>query len=293
MTTVTQKQPDKSTTDGTIDVLTENADNALLPAGDSFSEADRHFLAAETVAGNDFGELLEKNKSPFAVADATKWAIQLLDALNYLHNGNPPIAHLDIKPRNIKLFPNGQIKLLVFGSTENSAPKQSSNNNDFHYLPLEQIWESLDPASQKALANSYDETSEEVLKQPADARSDIYSLSATLYHLLTAKLPVDALERSIYALEDKSDPLLPPKQINPLIPLEISDILMKALEIKREPRFDSAMEMRRLLHPILLKLQKAETEKSKAKEKSNPLKHQPLKHLRLKRRRVKKFPRRW
>ncbi|HKP69852.1 MAG TPA: hypothetical protein VJV05_11260, partial [Pyrinomonadaceae bacterium] len=126
------------------------------------------------------------------------------------------------------------------------------------YSPMEQIWPGLDAASQKVITNSYDDRSERILKEPLDARSDIYSLGATLYFLATGSEPVDPLERSIDLLEGKLDPLREPTSVNSQIPPEISDVLMKALEIKRENRYDSAMIMRHVLQSAISRVQERE-----------------------------------
>ncbi|MDQ6787440.1 MAG: protein kinase, partial [Acidobacteriota bacterium] len=243
--------------------------DSILNVRDFFSETDRQFLVLESVEGDDLGELLEKNAGAFPLSDVTNWADQILDALNFLHTHQPPIFHRDIKPQNLKLTSDGKIKLLAFGVGKNSEAADKNQTFDsvaLHYLPLEQIWAGLDPASQKVITNSYDERSEKILRQPADAQSDIYALGATLYHLLTARVPIDALERSIEILDGKADPLLSANQINPLIPIEISDILVKAMELKRENRFDSAIIMRHVLRTALRHVKEREAEEAKKQE---------------------------
>jgi serine/threonine protein kinase len=244
VTTLTQQETLKQRFADEAKILTAIKHESLLPVHDYFSEIDRHYLVMEMTGGNNLSELIETGKKPFALSDAANWAEQLLDALQYLHTQVPPVIHRDIKPQNVKLATGGKIKLALGIQNPDAKVSTTVTNQTLHYLPLEQIWVGLDSASQKVIANSYDEKAERILEQPADARSDLYALGATLYHLLTARLPVDALERSIDILEGKSDPLTRPDQINPAIPPEISDILMKALEIKRENRFDSAVIMR-------------------------------------------------
>jgi hypothetical protein len=122
-----------------------------------------------------------------------------------------------------------------------------SSDGSLNYKALEQLWLGLDYASQKVISNSLDERSEEILRRPADASTDLYGLAATIYHLLTRTAPADALARTIDILDGNEDPLAPPHVVNPEIPAALSEFLMKALEIRRENRFSNASEMRHAL----------------------------------------------
>lgn len=245
-------------------ILTEIKHESLLQIHDYFSEADQHYLVTELVDGNNLSELAEKNKNPLALSDVTDWAEQMLDALHFLHTQTPPIIHRDIKPRNVKLTASGKIKLtLTVTPSADGKAGATIANQALHYLPLEQILGGLDSASQKVITNSYDEKSGRILEQPPDAKSDIYALGATLYYLLTARPPVDTLERSIDILEGKSDPLPTPHQLNSQVPPEISEVLMKALEIKREKRFDSAIIMRQAWRTALVRVKERASQATK------------------------------
>ena len=248
-------------------VLTEIKHESLLHVRDYFSEIDRQYLVLEYTDGSDLGELLKKSESSFALSDVANWADQLLNALSYLHSHTPPIIHGDINPRNLRLTSDNKIKLLTFDLAKNAQAKVNSavSNQNFvvstlHYLPLEQIWGGLDSATQRVITNSYDERAVRVLEQPADARSDIYALGATLYHLLTAQVPIDSLERSIDILEGKPDPLPLPHQLNPNIPPEVSEVLLKSMEIRREKRFFSAVIMRQVLRTAFVRMKEREAQ---------------------------------
>lgn len=244
--------------------LTEMKHESLLLVKNYFSEIDRHYLVTELINGNTLGELLEKKKGAFPLTDISNWADQLLDALNYLHTLNPQIIHGEVKPQNIRLSSTGKVKLLTFNLVQaDEKINMATANQTFDaaalpYLPLEQIWDGLDAASRKVILTNYDEKSEKILEQPTDSRSDVYSLAATLYHLLTARIPVDALTRSIDILEGKADPLQSPSQINSDVPKEVSDVLIKALEIKRENRFSSAVIMRQVLRTAFVRVKERE-----------------------------------
>ena len=235
---------------GEAKALSEIRHESLLSVQDYFSEIDRHYLVMEPVDGSDLTRYFDVDATQPAVSDVLSWADQLLDALEYLHTLPNPIIHRDIRPTSIRLTSNFRVKLLTAGiAPDGSDVIMASAGNQLdasvlNYRPLEQLWGGLDPASQKVIANSYDDAGRRELYKPLDARSDIYSLGATLYHLLSRTLPKDALERSIELLDGKSDPLEPPSTFSSSVSEDVSALIMKALELKREDRFQSAAEMR-------------------------------------------------
>ena len=247
--TVSQRESLKLAFTNQAKALTEIDHESLPHVHDFFSEIDRQYLVMEPVEGENLAAMLARNGRSFSVSQVTNWANQLLDALHCLHTHKPSIVHRNVSPENINLHPSGKITLLGIG-VENGA-ESADESSDLRYSPIEQIWPGLDAASQKAITNCYDDRSERILKEPLDARSDIYSLGATLYYLITGCEPVDPLERSIDILEGKLDPLREPTKVDPNIPAEVSDVLMKALEIKRENRYDSAFIMREVLRSVL------------------------------------------
>jgi serine/threonine-protein kinase len=270
VTTVSQRESLQLAFANQAKALTEIEHESLLHIHDYFSEIDRQYIVMEAVEGENLSELLASRKNPFSVSEVTTWADDLLDALNYLHSRKPAIIHRNINPANLKLGPSGKIKLIGVGVESGAdgefAGSSSGDSDNLRYSPMEQIWPGLDPASQKVITNSYDDRSERILKQPLDERSDIYSLGATLYFLTTGVEPVDPIERSIEILEGKLDPLREPTKVDSRIPPEISDVLMKALEIKRENRYDSAVIMRQVLKTALTRVQERVEEENREQE---------------------------
>ena len=234
-----------------------------------FSEVDRQYLVTESAEGKSLKDLLEKNQKPFLLSDVLFWVEQALNALNYLHSKIPPIIHCGITPNNLILVENKKIKLLTsaiikdFGSKPSGKQKDQFSDLKLPYLSLELLWETLDPASQKVILNSYSIESAEILESPVDERSSVYALGATVYHLITGKVPVNALERSIEILDGKSDPLVDPSSLNTQIPHNFSAFLLKSLELKRENRFASISDMRISLQPMLDLMKKNEAEKQR------------------------------
>lgn len=218
--------------------------DSILSVYDSYSRNGSHYLATEVTGGNNLQELFGEKPEIFTFPNVLEWSKQLIGAIGFLHSQSPTLIHSEIKPENIILTPNGKIKMLPFSIRPRTATKEESRTQQFdtvrlYYLPLEQIWSSLDSASQKTLLRNYDEISEQILRRPVDEQSDIYALAATLYYLFTQRPPIDALERSIDLLEGKKDPLIAASALNSAVPPAISDLLVKALAIKREDRLTS------------------------------------------------------
>jgi parallel beta-helix repeat protein len=215
-------------------LLAHSRHSALPKVIDHFSEGAGQFLVMEYIAGDDLAMMLTQRGAPFSVQQVLEWAEELLDALNYLHGQDPPTIHRDIKPANLKLMADGQIILLDFGLAKGSAGNTIIGTNKSivgytpKYAPLEQVEGS-----------------------GTDARSDLYSLAATLYHLLTNVQPPDPLTRFTSLVRGNADPLIPAHEINPLVPKAVSDVLTHALRIEPEARPQTANEMRRLLKAAL------------------------------------------
>lgn len=208
---------------------------ALPKVIDHFSEADGWFLVMEFIGGDDFAEMLKQRGGAFPVNQVIDWADQLLRALEYLHKQTPPVIHRDIKPHNLKLTEEGQIVLLDFGLAKGHAEGMSRMTAGHSiqgytpaYAPLEQI--------QGA---------------GTDARSDLYSLAATLYHLMTGFTPADALSRAAVVVTGQPDPLRPANELNPQLPQRVADVLTKAMSQNRDQRPISASEMRRMLRDAM------------------------------------------
>jgi len=238
-----------------------------------FSESDRQFLVMELIKGADMAQMLINRKAPFPLEEILNWTDQLLDALDYLHSYNPPIFHRDLKPQNLKITSRGKIKLLDFGIAKSAEANMTATigNQTFiaatlNYSPFEQIFRALDSTLREMITQRYEEKIKRILEQPADARSDLYALGATLFHLSTATVPTDALKRTLEVWSGKPDPLRRPHELNPDIPEEISLIFLKAMEIERENRFASATEMQQALKKAAADIKRREREATKKHE---------------------------
>src|SRR5437763_2162571 len=212
--------------------LLANLHHPALPnVIDHFAEGDVQFLVMQFIPGEDLGAMMEIKGGPFAVDEVTTWADQLLDALDYLHTQVPPVLHRDIKPQNLKLTGRGQVILLDFGLAKGTAGQMSSvgaSRSVFgftpNFAPLEQI--------QSA---------------GTDARSDLYALAATVYYLMTAVAPPDALTRASSIIRGQPDPLRPASEVNSQIPARVAGVLHAAMAQNPDARPQTAALMREAL----------------------------------------------
>lgn len=221
---------------------------------DYFADGDGFYLVMELIRGKDLSDLLQERSEPFETRQVLEWADQILDALEDLHSQD--IVHRDIKPSNLKLTPRGRIKLLDFGIAKGAAgdmPTLQSTNSiaaaTLQYAPLEQVLRASSDWNM-ALSVNYAEKTQEVLEHGTDARSDLYALGATLYHLLTNNLPVNAPTRALAVWSGKDDPLYYPEEFNFHNGPSITNFFDKAMEIDSAKRFSSAFAMRNALKEI-------------------------------------------
>lgn len=205
--------------------------SALPRVSDHFLEENVQFLVMEYISGEDLGHVMEENNHPFPIEQVLTWADQLLDALDFLHNQVNPVIHRDIKPQNLKVTPKGQIILLDFGLAKGNptdAGHQTAAKSIFGYS---RNYASL----------------EQIQGTGTDPRSDLYSLAATLYHLLTNRPPDDALTRAMAVLSHQPDPLMPANRIVPEIPAGVAAVLHNALALNAGQRPATAAGMRAML----------------------------------------------
>jgi serine/threonine protein kinase len=211
----------------------------VLPkVSDHFTEDGTQYLVMEHISGDDISKRLEGMEKPFPLSWVLFWADQLLDALTYLHTHEPPIIHRDIKPQNLKLTDENHIVLLDFGLSKNTIGETRATTTGSvvgytpHYAPMEQI-----------------------RGTGTDARSDIYSLSATLYQILTIAVPPDALTRADSLINGMPDPIKPISELNVEVSKAVSDVIVKGMAISQDQRYKTAREMQKALRDAYAQLQ--------------------------------------
>jgi formylglycine-generating enzyme required for sulfatase activity len=219
--------------------LLANLNHPALPrVTDHFTFNNGQFLVMQFIAGNDLAELLTLRERPFTTAKVLEWANQLLDALEELHSYQPPIIHRDIKPANLKLTPRGKIVLLDFGLAKGIAGQMSTIEGEHSGLSVYGYTRQYAPLEQIRGAGT-------------DPRSDLYSLGATLWTLLTGQIPLDALARIEEKEDGKPDPLRLASELNGEVPRGVAIVLHQAMALNRNARPKSATEMRQALNDAM------------------------------------------
>src|SRR3972149_10061958 len=174
-----------------------------LPHGaDHFVIDDGQFLAMDFIEGENLSEWVTHDSLP---ADRLiETLLGIFDALTYIHSRTPPVIHRDVNASNIILSTHRRPFLVDFGSA--------------------------------TVANDVSPTGR------IDARTDQYSLAATLYTLLTLQIPADALERAM-----GRETLKPARTLNPTIPSHVEAALERALAVKPDDRYPDIVHFRHAL----------------------------------------------
>ena len=191
--------------------------------------ASRFYLVMKYISG---GDLASRMRSAIGgridERTVTDWGMQVADVLEYLHSRPKPIIYRDLKPANLMIDGNtGRVMLIDFGIARwvTQQEKGVTAVGTMGYAPPELFSGRVQPAS------------------------DIYSLGATMFHLLTGSDPQD---NPLLIFDFSKNPR--PRQITPALSSEMEQILMRAVEYKPEDRFRTAGEMRNALAVHLEKL---------------------------------------
>jgi len=169
------------------------------------------------IAGEDLRERLERS-GPVGEEDALAWFLDVCDALSYMHSRVPPILHRDVKPGNIKITPDGRGVLVDFGLAKVVEGTGTTTTGAKAMTP------GFSPPEQYGTGRT-------------DARTDIYSVAATMYAAFTARIPEDALERNL-----GRDHLTPLRERNPAVSVGLARAIERGLETRPDDRYQSVPE---------------------------------------------------
>lgn len=194
------------------DIL-KRLDHPYLPSIIDVIDTDESFIIImDYIQGNSLNKALDEFGAQ-PQDEVIKWAKQLCDVLGYLHTRTPPIIYRDMKPANVMLKPDGNISLIDFGTAREYKEKNLADTTclgTVGYAAPEQF-------------GGMGQT---------DARTDIYCLGATLYHLVTGKNPCEPPYE-----------IRPIREINPNLSSGLERIILKCTQRDPNDRYQSAAEL--------------------------------------------------
>src|SRR5215471_14131242 len=212
----------------------------------SFQEHGNYYFVMEFVPGRSLEKILEDNKGPLDEERVIRWMIQVCEALSYIHSRTPPIILRDLKPGNIMITPDNEVQLIDFGIARTFDPNKRTNTENLgtiSYASPEHLGSIAAPGQRRSVQNPGR------LVQ-TDARSDVYSLGATMYHLLTNYEP-DPIQTPASGSIRAKNPRLRTIQVGTTIVCPVERVIIKAMQQDPAQRFQNAEAMRVALQSCL------------------------------------------
>lgn len=197
------------------------SDNNIVNIYDVGSQGDVNYIVMEYIKGKTLKEIIIQNErleSNYAI----DIAIQIAKALECAHRNN--IIHRDIKPHNILVTEDGVVKVTDFGIAKAATSVTMTNTS-------------------KVMGSAHYFSPEQAKGSFVDFRSDIYSLGIVLYEMVAGRVPFDAESPVSVALKHIQEPVVPPKQINELIPESLNKLILKAIEKEPIRRYQNIKDM--------------------------------------------------
>ena len=204
------------------EILSQLSHPNLPKVIDFFEDHGRAYLVMEFIWGESLEKRIEQAKSPLLERQVLTWAVQICEVLEYLHIRQPPIIFRDLKPSNIMVNNAGVVKLIDFGIARTYKEDKLQDTI--------------------ALGSENYAAPEQWGQAQTDARSDIYGLGATMYHLLANMPPSPAFLPSEPA---------PIHTLNTALSPETARIVTQAMARDREDRYQSAAELKQAIRAVL------------------------------------------
>lgn len=188
-------------------------------------ENDQYYIVMELLTGPTLKTRIQA-EGPLPIPEVVRITLAILDALAHAHANR--IVHRDIKPHNILLAEDGRVKVTDFGIAR-AVPTDTMTHTG------------------SILGSAHYFSPEAAKGRPADEQSDIYSLGVVLYEMLTGVVPFTGDSPIAVALKHVDEEPLPPAGLNPEIPAELQEIVLRCLAKDPKQRYASATAMRREL----------------------------------------------
>lgn len=187
-----------------------------------------YYIVMEYINGKTLKDII-REKGKLSLEETLDYSIQIAEALEHAHKNH--IVHRDIKPHNIMITEDGRVKVTDFGiaraATASTVTNTSNVIGSVHYFSPEQA------------RGGY-----------TDEKSDIYSLGIVIYEMITGKVPYEGDSPISVALKHIQEEVLPPRSIDPTIPVSLENIIMKCVKKSQLDRYNNASELLRDLRRV-------------------------------------------
>jgi serine/threonine protein kinase len=191
-----------------------NLSHAGLPkVTDQFFYEQNYYLVMDYIEGDTLDSLFIMEGEPYGEKEILPWFYQLCEILDYLHSQDPPIIYRDLKPSNIIISAENEVKLIDFGTARFFSPDKMKDTF--------------------IMGTPGFAAPEQYGTDQSDARSDIYALGATFYFLLTRK-----------NMESAKFNFPPARSLNPAVSVDMEALLSRCMHINPKERFASIKEVK-------------------------------------------------
>lgn len=188
---------------------------------------DIQYIVMEYIDGITLKMYMRQRGEPLTYKETLHFTTQILHALEHAHKKG--IVHRDVKPQNIMITGDSNVKMMDFGIARLSRGESYT-------------------VTDQAIGSVHYISPEQAKGENTDARSDIYSLGIMMYEMLSGHLPFDSDTAVSIAIKQISDKAVPLREVNPSVPPALAAITEKAMSKAPENRYDSAIDMLRDLN---------------------------------------------
>jgi len=190
-----------------------------------------HYIVMEFVEGETLKQNIAR-RGPLPVEETVSIMYQILDGIEYAHEHG--IIHRDIKAQNILFANDGRVKVTDFGIAVGLNEMTQTYNN-----------------STRIMGSVHYIAPEQVQGLQVDERTDIYAAGVVMYEMLTGKLPFTGDTPISIAMKHVQAEILPPHQLNPMVPIGLSYVVLRAMRKAPGMRYNSAKEMAVSIYDIM------------------------------------------
>ncbi|MBA2393837.1 MAG: serine/threonine protein kinase [Ktedonobacteraceae bacterium] len=206
---------------------------ALPVVSHLFEDNSQTYMLMEYIDGSNLEKLRKQQvEERFSLSEVLTLLTPVVDAVNYLHRQPIPVLHRDIKPANIVLKDHGKTVLVDFGIAKEYHPDTTTT-------------------AIRHCSAGYS-APEQYSGVGTDTRSDVYSLGATSYTLLTGTVPLDALQRTTTFVTRGKDPLRALNELVPALSIQVTRVIERAMAISAERRYATVTEFWQALNAAAL-----------------------------------------